>query len=176
MTDERFNELVNGPLRHASVVFTISRLALALKACVDASPEAEKALEEYCAFRDRSADVESNAVDPEQPDDLLWGTSTWKQEGNPMLATDPRAGLDLRRFQTRPRTNSIFNPEILLEYQESPAVKAGAGRKSGTGARLAQAIGVNERAMWRLRLNEPQTVDAWLLGYKRATRARRKTA
>ena len=54
MTHERFNELLAGPLRHPIPVFTISRLVLALKAVVDATGDAgEKALEEYCAARER---------------------------------------------------------------------------------------------------------------------------
>jgi len=56
VTDERFNELLRGPLHHPSIAFTVSRLALALKTCVDVSPEAERALEAYCAGSD-SEDV-----------------------------------------------------------------------------------------------------------------------
>lgn len=52
MTDKRFNELLSGPLHHPMIVFSITRLALALRAVVEATREAgEKALEEYCAAR-----------------------------------------------------------------------------------------------------------------------------
>jgi len=54
MKSERFNELLNGPLYHPMVGFTITRLALALRAVVEATGEAgEKALEEHCAARER---------------------------------------------------------------------------------------------------------------------------
>lgn len=53
MTDARFNELLAGPLAHPLVPFRISRLALALKAVVDATGEAgARALEAYAAARD----------------------------------------------------------------------------------------------------------------------------
>ena len=53
MTNERFNELLNGPLHHPMVPFVITRLSLALKAVVDATGEAgEKALEDHCAARE----------------------------------------------------------------------------------------------------------------------------
>jgi hypothetical protein len=53
MTDERFNELLNGPLAHPLVPFTITRLALALRSVVEATGEAgERALEDHCADRE----------------------------------------------------------------------------------------------------------------------------
>jgi hypothetical protein len=53
MTDERFNELINGPLSHPIVMFHVTRMALALRAVVEATGEAgDRALEEHC--RDRS--------------------------------------------------------------------------------------------------------------------------
>lgn len=55
MTDERFNELLNGPLWHPMVSFAITRLALALRAVVEATGKAgEDALEKHCADREES--------------------------------------------------------------------------------------------------------------------------
>jgi len=55
MSNERFNELLNGPLSHPLPMFTMTRLALALRAVVDATGEAgERALEEHCAGREES--------------------------------------------------------------------------------------------------------------------------
>ena len=54
MTDERFNELLNGPLGHPLIPFRITRLVLALRAVLDAcGPQADIALEDYCTDRDR---------------------------------------------------------------------------------------------------------------------------
>jgi len=63
MTDERFNELLNGPLHHPMISFAITRLTLALRAVVEATGKAgEEALELHCADRDeqdrRNAGVE----------------------------------------------------------------------------------------------------------------------
>ena len=66
MTHERFNELLAGPLAHPVPLLTVSRLVLALKAVVDATGDAgEKALEEYCAARERedSGEAEEHADD-----------------------------------------------------------------------------------------------------------------
>jgi hypothetical protein len=53
MIDERFNQLLNGPLAHPLIPFTISRLSLALRSVVEATGEAgERALEEHCADRE----------------------------------------------------------------------------------------------------------------------------
>jgi hypothetical protein len=53
MDDRRFNELVNGPLRGPLPMFSITRLALALRAVVEATGEAgERALEEHCRARE----------------------------------------------------------------------------------------------------------------------------
>ena len=52
MTDDRFNELMQGPLYHQVPMFTITRLALALRCVVEATGEAgERALESYCEER-----------------------------------------------------------------------------------------------------------------------------
>lgn len=59
MTDEEFNRLLNGPLSHPLPMFTISRLAMALRFLVDASERGEDALRAYCAgleARDDSTD------------------------------------------------------------------------------------------------------------------------
>lgn len=54
MNQKRFNELLSGPLYHPMVGFTLTRLALALRAVVEATGEAgERALEEHCAARER---------------------------------------------------------------------------------------------------------------------------
>ena len=53
MDDESFNRLLNGPLYHEYPAFRISRLALALRAVVDAcGPVGERALQQYCEHRD----------------------------------------------------------------------------------------------------------------------------
>lgn len=60
MTDERFNELLNGPLNHPMPMFSLTRLALALRAVVDATGKpGEDALEAHC--RARQAKDERNA-------------------------------------------------------------------------------------------------------------------
>lgn len=54
MTDERFNELLNGPLSHPLVTLWIARMALALRHVVEATgAEGEKALEAFCEERER---------------------------------------------------------------------------------------------------------------------------
>ena len=71
MTNERFNELLNGPLSHPMPMFVITRLSSALFVVVQATGEAgEKALEEYCAAReakDRS-DYEKEDQDIDETD------------------------------------------------------------------------------------------------------------
>jgi len=62
MTDERFNQLLQGPLHHPLPMFTLSRLALALRDVVEQTGEVgEKALEEHCRGRqeqdDRNAEL-----------------------------------------------------------------------------------------------------------------------
>lgn len=53
MTNERFNQLLNGPLHHPLVSFTLTRLALALREVVEATGQAgEDALERHCAERE----------------------------------------------------------------------------------------------------------------------------
>lgn len=52
MTDERFNELINGPLNHPMVPFVITRLTLALRDVVEqCGPAGDAALERHCAGR-----------------------------------------------------------------------------------------------------------------------------
>lgn len=68
MTNERFNELLNGPLSHPLPMFTITRLSLALMAVVEATgAEGEKALEAYCeqrAVQDEPDDLRDEEYDP----------------------------------------------------------------------------------------------------------------
>jgi hypothetical protein len=53
MTDERFHELINGPLNHPLPMFVVARLVLALRAVVDATgAEGAAALEEHCRWRE----------------------------------------------------------------------------------------------------------------------------
>lgn len=57
MTDERFNELINGPLHHSLMPFVISRLVLALREVVEeCGPAGEAALEAHCAARKKRDD------------------------------------------------------------------------------------------------------------------------
>ena len=60
MTDERFNELLEGPLHHPVLPFSLTRLMLALRHVVESTGAAgELALEEHCAgraARDRRVD------------------------------------------------------------------------------------------------------------------------
>jgi hypothetical protein len=61
MTNKRFNELLNGPLKHPFPMFTTTRVTLALRAVVEATGKAgEDALEEHCRSRqdqdDRNAE------------------------------------------------------------------------------------------------------------------------
>lgn len=59
MTDDRFMELLDGPLAHPLIPFRLTRLALALRHVVDATGEAgDKALEEYCAERQARDEAE----------------------------------------------------------------------------------------------------------------------
>ncbi len=51
MTNERFHVLVDKALNHPLLPFRFTRLLLALRAAVDAHPDAEKAFEAYCADR-----------------------------------------------------------------------------------------------------------------------------
>lgn len=64
MTEERFNQLLAGPLHHPLPMFSMMRLAIALKSVVDECGEAgEKALERHCASR--QADDERKAEEEE---------------------------------------------------------------------------------------------------------------
>lgn len=55
MTEDRFNELLNGPLAHPLPMFTIMRLGMCLLSVVQATGEAgEKALEDWCAAKEES--------------------------------------------------------------------------------------------------------------------------
>lgn len=60
MTEQRFNELLNGPLSHPLPMFAITRLAIALKTVVDATGTAgETALESHCQDREESDAIKS---------------------------------------------------------------------------------------------------------------------
>jgi hypothetical protein len=60
MTSKRFNQMLNGPLRHPIPMFSMMRLAMALRAVVDATGQAgEDALEKHC--REREEDDERKA-------------------------------------------------------------------------------------------------------------------
>lgn len=60
MTDERFDELLKGPLHHPMVPFVITRLALALRDVVNATgKEGEEALERHCREREASDRMKS---------------------------------------------------------------------------------------------------------------------
>ena len=53
MKDERFNQLLLGPLHHPLPMFTMTRLAMALRVVVEVTGEVgEKALEEHCRQRE----------------------------------------------------------------------------------------------------------------------------
>ena len=57
MRNERFEELVNGPLDHPLVPFKITRLILALRLVVELCGEAgDRALEEACRARQEQDD------------------------------------------------------------------------------------------------------------------------
>ena len=59
MSDKEFNALLNGPLHHPMPNFLIIRLAMALRAVVEATGEAgEKALREHCAARDEQDSIQ----------------------------------------------------------------------------------------------------------------------
>jgi hypothetical protein len=53
MSDEEFNRLLNGPLRHPLPMFSISRLAIALRVVINATGDVgANALRDHCAERD----------------------------------------------------------------------------------------------------------------------------
>lgn len=53
MSDERFNQLLNGPLSHPLPICTLTRITLGLRHVLDVCGEpADKALEEYCRERE----------------------------------------------------------------------------------------------------------------------------
>lgn len=55
MTDDRFNQLLAGPLHHPLPMFTTMRLAMALRSVVEDCGEAgERALERHCREREES--------------------------------------------------------------------------------------------------------------------------
>lgn len=65
MTNQRFNELLNGPLYHPMVPLQITRLVLALRSVVAACGESgDLALEEHCGEREandtRKADCDEH--------------------------------------------------------------------------------------------------------------------
>lgn len=54
MTDERFNEIISGPLWHPISPLMVTRIAMALRAVLLATGNAgDAALEAYAAARDR---------------------------------------------------------------------------------------------------------------------------
>lgn len=60
LNDEEFNAMLSGPLHHPLPMFTSTRLALALRAVVDATGEpGVKALREHC--QQREADDKYNS-------------------------------------------------------------------------------------------------------------------
>jgi hypothetical protein len=53
MTDERFNDLINGPLDHPMITFKLTRLILALRTVVEMTgASGDKALEAVCRERE----------------------------------------------------------------------------------------------------------------------------
>lgn len=61
MTDERFNQLLQGPLHHPFPMFQLTRLALALRAVVDDCGAAgDRALERHCAEREADDERKEN--------------------------------------------------------------------------------------------------------------------
>ena len=51
VTDQRFNQLVNGPLFHPIVLMMLNRLMIALRVVVEATGAAgDRALEAHCAL------------------------------------------------------------------------------------------------------------------------------
>lgn len=66
MSDERFNELLNGPLSHPFPMFTMTRLAHALRAVVDATGKVGvRALEDHCASRQQQDDRDDASAETE---------------------------------------------------------------------------------------------------------------
>lgn len=64
MTDERFNELLNAPLNHPMPMFSITRLALALRDVVASTGKVgEEALERHCRERQAQDDLNAEPVD-----------------------------------------------------------------------------------------------------------------
>lgn len=64
MTDQRFNELLNGALSHQLMPFRITRLALALRFVVDHCGEkGEQALESWCTLRDAEDFAQDGRMD-----------------------------------------------------------------------------------------------------------------
>lgn len=64
MTDERFNELINGPLHHPVPMLSLTRLALALRDVVNRCGEAgDRALELHCAGREEQDALKDAAAD-----------------------------------------------------------------------------------------------------------------
>jgi len=67
VTDERFNELLNGPLSHPMPMFAITRLAMALRTVVqETGAIGDTALERYCRER-QDRDEASEASTPSGP-------------------------------------------------------------------------------------------------------------
>jgi len=70
MTDERFNELLNGPLDHPFPMFRLTRLARALGYVVSQTGTAgAAALEEFCKAQDMTDRIKSGDEYPTDYDD-----------------------------------------------------------------------------------------------------------
>jgi len=74
MTDQRYNELLNGPLMHPMPMFTISRLARALGYVVGTcGKEGTDALEEFCKMQEMSDRIKAGE---DADEDLEAGDAT----------------------------------------------------------------------------------------------------
>lgn len=55
MTEERFFQLINGPLQHPMIEFHLTRVIMALQTVVESCPQAEQAFERHCTSKDVQA-------------------------------------------------------------------------------------------------------------------------
>jgi hypothetical protein len=65
MSNERFNELLNGPLAHPVFPMRLNRLVLALRHIVEATEHGAAILEAYCANREDQDRENEGFYDPE---------------------------------------------------------------------------------------------------------------
>jgi len=79
MTNERFNELLNGPLAHPLPMFTITRLALALRAVVEGTVDGAKILEAHCADRERQDRENSYCHEHGEPSPCRYCMPSWPE-------------------------------------------------------------------------------------------------